>query len=165
MTLTTVIIRWTGPMSLDDIWESEERNGLYLLAGKKKHERRDEIQYCGITEGFFCDRINSKHHKLGLIRPDTLSLWLGKVIYPRRFQRKHLEIAEHCVVSWWQPELNESKSAYYPRRPICFISQWYSREGHPRMNRPPVLQDFPDVLWWDQERWRTGRLRVWQPEE
>ena len=165
MALTTVIIRWTGPMSLDDIWESEERNGLYLLAGKKKYERREEIQYCGITEGFFCDRINSKHHKLGLIRPETLSVWLGKVIYPRRFQKKHLEIAEHCVVSWWQPELNESKTAYYPGRPICFISQWYSREGRPRMNRPPVLRGFPDVLWWDQERWRTGRLRVWQPEE
>jgi hypothetical protein len=165
MTLTTVVVRWTGPFSFDEVCASEKRNGLYLLTGKQKYERREEIQYCGITEGRFCDRINAKHHKLDQIRSDTLAVWFGTVIYPRRSQRRHLEIAEHCIVSFWDMPLNEKKK-YYPRRyPVCFISQWHTRTDQPRTNRPAILKGFPDVMWWDLDRWRSGRLRVWHPGE
>ena len=85
MNLTTVVVRWTGPVLQSDVWESEEGNGLYLLVGNRKFQRSERVQYCGITAGFFCDRINAKHHKLKLIRSDTLSIWLGRVVYPRRF--------------------------------------------------------------------------------
>jgi hypothetical protein len=152
------------PFSLDEVCESKEGLGLYLLTGKRKYERQEQIQYCGITEGLFCNRINAKHHKLDQIRSGTLAVWLGTVIYPRRFQRRHLEIGEHCIVSFWDMALNHTKK-YYPPHPVCFISQWHTRTVRPRMNRPAILKDLPDVMWWDLERWRSGRLRVWRAGE
>ena len=161
MELTTIIVRWTGPHDLGDLAGSDACNGLYLLTGRRKYQRSDQIQYCGITEGRFCDRLTARHHTLTQIRPNTLSIWLGVPVYPSRFTRDHLEIAEHCFVYFWRPDLNDRKSVYHPKRPICFISQWYTRDGAPRFNRPPIVRSLPDVLWWDQERqWRTGKLVV-----
>ena len=164
MNLTTIVLRWTGPFSLEQVWGSQEGKGLYLLTGRRKYKRREQIQYCGITERPFCDRINTKHHKLAQIRDDTLGIWLGTIIYPRRFQRRHLEIAEHCIVSFWDMALNDTKK-YYPPHPVCFISQWHTPDDRPRVNRPAILKDFPDVMWWDLERWRSGKLRVWHAGE
>jgi hypothetical protein len=164
MILTTIVVRWRGPSSFEEICESEEGGGLYLLTGKRKYERQEQIQYCGITKRLFCGRINAKHHKLGQIRSDTLAVWLGSIIYPRRVERRHLEIAEHCIISFWDTALNQTKK-YYPQHPICFISQWHTSDGRPRMNRPAILKDFPDVMWWDLERWRSGKLRVWRAGE
>jgi len=163
MDLTTVIVHWSGPHSLSQVCHSENANGIYLLVGKRKYERREQIQYCGITEGKFCHHINKKHHKLDSIRSDTLSIWLGQIIYPAEFDRSYLELAESCFDSFWQPNLNVSKMRYYPSRSVCFISQWFTREGQPRLIRPPLMHDLPDVLWWDRERWRTGVLKVGQP--
>ena len=164
MSLTTVIVRWTGPLSLDEVCEFEG-NGLYLLTGKQRYERQEQIQYCGITERRFCERINSMHPKLPLIREDSFSVWLGHIEYPRLFKRRHLEHAEHCFVSFWQPALNDKKRVWNPELPICFISQWFYRDGRPRRNRPSIIRDLPDVLWWDTDRWRTGQLRVDAPAE
>jgi hypothetical protein len=164
MALTTIVVRWSGPFSLEEICGSKEGGGLYLLAGKQKYERQVQIQYCGMTQGRFCDRINSRHHKLDRIRPDTLTMWLGTVSYPKRYQRRHLAIAEHCLVSYQATALNDVKR-YYPREPVCLISQWHTRTGQPRRNRPAILRDFDDVMWWDTERWRSGRLRVWREGE
>jgi serine kinase of HPr protein (carbohydrate metabolism regulator) len=63
MSLTTAIIKWTGAFSYDEVCNSERRKGIYLLTGKLKFERRNQIQYCGITEDYFCNRINDKHHR------------------------------------------------------------------------------------------------------
>lgn len=160
MTLTTVVIHWTGPHSFWQVSQSENGDGIYLLVGKQKYERQEQIQYCGITQRQFRDRINGKHPALTKIKRDTLSIWLGEVVYPTQFDRSHLEIAESCLVSFWQPSLNELKRAYCPVRPICLVSQWFNRDGRPRLSRPPILRDLPDILWWDQERWRTGKLKV-----
>ena len=160
MSLRTVVIQWTGSHSYEQVYYSDESNGVYLLTGKTKYERDNQIQYCGITEDYFRKRINEKHHKLMLIRPDTLSIWLGKIIYPSEFNRSLLELAEHCFVSFWQPPLNDRKTVYYPRDSICFISQWINREGQPYLRRPSIIKDLPDILWWDEERWRTGKLKV-----
>lgn len=165
MPLTTAIIKWTGSFSLYEVCNSTKRNGIYLLTGKLKFERHNQIQYCGITEDYFCNRINDKHHKLALIKDDSLSIWLGEVIYPTKFNRSLLELAEHCFVSFWQPELNERKTIYYPRNPICFISQWIKKDEHPYLRRPSILNGLPDLLWWDKERWRTGKLKVFGVED
>lgn len=166
MSLKTIIVQWTGPFTLEEVCESEGGNGIYLLTGKRKYERSEQIQYCGITEGEFCYRINkAQHHKLNEIREETLSIWLGEVVYPKKFKRSHLELAEHCFVYWWQPNLNESKTAYCPNNPVCFISQWFTKDGEARLNCPPIVKDLPDVLWWDEEQWRSGRLKVWPKGE
>jgi hypothetical protein len=164
MTLKTVIIHWSGPHSLDDVCASDKSNGIYLLTGKKKYGRTNQIQYCGITEGQFCNRINKKHHKLPQIIDKTLAIWLGKITYPARFNRSHLELAESCFVFFWSPELNERKKINCPSQPICFISQWFTSEGKTRLIRPPIVKGLPDLLWWDNERWRTSKLSVWYEE-
>ncbi|HEX8195021.1 MAG TPA: hypothetical protein VF571_02305 [Pyrinomonadaceae bacterium] len=165
MSLRTVIIRWIGGFSYEQICNSDKGNGIYLLTGKRKYEGQNQIQYCGITEDYFCNRINDKHHKLSQIRDETLSIWLGEIIYPNKFERNLLELAEHCFVSFWQPPLNEQKVIYYPRNSICFISQWCNSKAESLMRRPSIVRDLPDVLWWDLERWRTSKLRVWNKED
>jgi len=159
--MRTVIVQWAGPFSYWQICNSNQRNGLYLLTGKRKYERENQIQYCGITEDKFCNRINAKHHKLSQIRSDTLSIWIGQILYPPKFDRSLLELSEHCFVSAWQPPLNERKTMYYPRDSICFVSQWLKQDDQPYLRRPSILRDLPDILWWDEERWRTGKLRIW----
>jgi hypothetical protein len=165
MEMTSVIIKWTVGNSYEQVCESEEGNGIYLFTGKTKGQRDDRIQYCGITEKKFCDRINEKHHKLSLIREDTLSIWLGEILYPNKFKRVLLENAESLFVSYWQPPLNDRKKTYFPREPICFISQWFKQDGEPYFRRPTLIANLPDILWWDTERWRTGKLTVWYPED
>ncbi|MGI8555762.1 MAG: hypothetical protein ACR2LT_05350 [Pyrinomonadaceae bacterium] len=158
--MKTVIVQWSGAFSYEQVCDSDKGNGIYLLTGKKKHERNYQIQYCGITEDYFCNRINRNHHKLTKIKNDTLSIWLGEIIYPDRFNRNLLELAEHCFVSFWLPELNDRKTVYYPKYSICFISQWFNAQEQPRLIRPSIVKGLPDILWWDEERWRTGNLKV-----
>lgn len=164
MSLTTVIIKWTGAFSYEQVCSSSKQNGIYLLAGKRKYERTSQIQYCGITEDYFCNRINSKHHKLSQIKVDTLSIWLGEVVYPVSYNRSFLELAEHCFVSFWQPSLNDRKTIYYPHKSICFISQWFKQKGQSYLRRPSILTGLPDILWWDEKRWRTGNFKLWKSE-
>ncbi|MBA2619829.1 MAG: hypothetical protein H0U87_01365 [Acidobacteria bacterium] len=158
--MKTVIVKWTGNFSYEQVCDSNKSNGIYLLTGRKAYERQNQIQYCGITEDYFCNRINNNHHKLAKIKTDTLSIWLGEIIYPTEFDRSLLELAEHCFVSFWQPPLNDRKTIYYPRDSVCFISEWFNQGEQARLNRPSIIKDLPDVLWWDEERWRTARLKV-----
>ena len=67
-------------------------------------------------------------------------------------------------MSFWDIPLNDTK-LYYPRRPVCAVFQWHFPAGTARMKRLAILKRFPDVMWWDLERWRFGRLRVWQRGE
>lgn len=78
--------------------------------------------------------------------------------------RQHLELAEHCIISYLDTVLN-NKKLYYSPEPVCVISQWGTRDDRPRARRPAVLGRFPDVMWWDTSRWRSGRLRVWGEDD
>ncbi|MBV9469844.1 MAG: hypothetical protein JO316_20295 [Abitibacteriaceae bacterium] len=159
MSLKTIIIRWHGPHSLEQIKTSDRWNGLYMLAGRRKYQREEQMQYCGITEGYFCDRLNSRHHKMKQIKHE-LSIWLGEVAYPTKFNRSHLELAEQCIIYFWQLKLNERK-IIKPPQSVCVVSHWFTRSGNTRLNRLAIYKDLPDVLSWDEKRWRTGNLYVW----
>ncbi|OON70009.1 hypothetical protein [Hymenobacter sp. CRA2] len=161
--LETVVLRWKGPYTYEQIQELPDGNGLYLLTGKKRYSRAstDKALYCGITEGKFRTRINEKHHKKQEIREANLKIWLGQIIYPAKFDRSLLERTETCLISFWQPELNEKKKAYYPAQPICFVSQWCRTDGSAYGQRfPEDVRDLQDVLWWDTDVWRTGDLKI-----
>ena len=108
-----IIIQWKGPYTHEMIEEMEEGNGLYLLGGKLKYERRNWIQYCGITEGTYKNRFYN-HHKISQIYRE-LNIWLGQIIFPKKFSRYYLEIAESIIVYFWQPELNEKKILTLPK--------------------------------------------------
>ncbi|GAB2732073.1 hypothetical protein GCM10027019_09290 [Melaminivora jejuensis] len=154
----TIRVNWRGPFSLEEVCETDLGGGLYLLTGKRPYERNEQIQYCGITEGFFRSRLK-QHHKLPQIKKD-LRIWLGQVVYPEQVTRTHLELAEAIIVYFWQPNLNERKRIQ-PPRPTVIISQWLRRDGSPRFNQLSIYSDLHDVICWDGVLWRTGNLKVY----
>jgi hypothetical protein len=156
---TTIIVHWRGPFTLDAVLASDEENGLYLLTGKLRYQRLEEIHYCGITQGKYRNRL-SHHHKAYEIKRDQ-EVWLGAIAYPETTTRRHLEIADQIIIYFWQPSLNERKR-YTPPRPTTLISQWFHRDGQVRIRKQRLLRDLYDVLSWDGAYWRTGNLSVWQ---
>ncbi len=159
-THTTVIIKWTGPFTYDDIkYQPDWGNGLYLATGKLKHEREASIQYCGITEGSFIYRLKN-HHKIHEITREQ-EFWIGTVEYPSEASRHFLEIAESIIIYFWQPTLNERKR-FHPPKPTTIISKWFKKDGSPRLRQHPLCKDLDDVLSWDGEIWRSGNLQVWE---
>jgi hypothetical protein len=155
--LRTIVIGWRGPFTSEEVRSSDLGNGLYLLDGRRRYERRDYIQYFGITEGSYHERLNRRHHKMGQITRNR-TVWLGQIEYPGRFTRKHLELAEGCLIYFWGLGLNEKKLVT-PSDPVCLISRWLKPDGGARKNRLAIYRELPDVIWWDGEYWRTGNLR------
>lgn len=139
-------------------------NGIYLLIGTKKYSRSrliaSEVLYCGITSRKFSVRINERHGKLPKIRSADLRIWLGCPLYPNDYTRNDLESMETCLVSFWQPELNEKKRAYNPTSPICLVVKWCKQNGNPYKRFPQDVAKLADVLWWDCNEWRIGDLKV-----
>ncbi|GAB3825795.1 hypothetical protein GCM10028821_07170 [Hymenobacter jeollabukensis] len=167
---TTIIIEWEGPYSLEELKRVEKGNGLYLLTGREdgKRGREDELQYCGITEKQFCERVKHSHHKVKLIRKDSLQIWIGCLIYPHECVRQHLEDAERAFVSFWDIQMNDKKKRYYPDSPICIVTRWFRPNGEPYQRFPASLQfikQLDDVLWWDTDDWRVGNLRIQKFED
>ncbi|MFI3220430.1 MAG: hypothetical protein QX189_15120 [Methylococcales bacterium] len=157
----TIKIHWYGPYFLDEVNEFDAGNGLYLLTGKRKYQREEEIQYCGITEKSFSNRFKN-HHKIPEIVND-LNIWLGEVAYPSKPSRIHLETAEAIVIYFLQPSINERKKCK-PPIPTTLISHWFKRNDEPRFNQLSIYKNLHDVLSWDGEYWRTGNLVVYSNE-
>ena len=154
----TIRLHWRGPYTKEEVCDTNIGNGLYLLTGKRRYERSEQIQYCGITAGQFRNRFK-QHHKISEITRE-LKIWLGEIAYPNEHTRMHLEIAESIVVYFWQPNLNERKK-FYPPRPTALISHWFKPNGTPRFNQQHIYADLHDVLCWDGKLWRSGNLKVW----
>jgi hypothetical protein len=155
----TIILNWEGPFTLDEVLENKQRsNGLYIITGKGKYERCIDIQYCGITEGSFYNRLKN-HHKASLVTREQ-EIWLAKVEYPVEVTRTFLEKAESIIVYFWQPNLNDRKKVY-PPTPITLVNKWYKKDGSPRLRQHSMMKDLADVLCWDGEYWRSGNLSVY----
>ena len=156
----TIKIHWKGPYTLDEIDELSDGNGLYLLAGKQKYQREDDIQYFGITEREFRKRFK-EHHKIPYITRD-LQIWLGKIVYPNMFDRSHLETAESIIIYFSGTDLNVQGRFTLPK-PTTVISHWFKKDGlSPRVNQKSIYKYFHDVISWDGNHWRTGNLVVYQ---
>lgn len=159
MPLRTLVISWEGPHTIESTRTSDLGNGLYFLSGRKRYERKDHIQYFGITEVPYHQRFR-KHHAIAQITKN-LGIWLGQVEYPRRFDRTHLELAEACMIYFWGgDEIINRRKLIRPPQPVCLISRWTKTNGDTRLNRLAIYRDLPDVLWWDGEYWRTGNLKA-----
>ena len=161
MSVKTIIVRWEGPHTLESVGSTGLGNGLYFLSGRARYERTDQIQYFGITTREYRDRIKQDHQALARIREDTLGIWLGQLEYPRRVKADHLKLAEACLIYFWQPNLNKI-GKIRPSEPVCLVSRWTKTDGSVRRRRGSVYKALPDVLWWDNEYWRTANLRLEQ---
>lgn len=155
--MRTIVIGWQGPYTLESVYESDLGNGLYFISGRMKYERRDQIQYFGITERTYRERLRDRHHAVERVTKNR-QVWLGQVEYPSRFTRGHLELAEACLIYFWgSSKLNRKKLAK-PPKPVCLIARWLKPDGEVRLKRRHIYRDLLDVLWWDGEYWRTGNL-------
>ena len=161
MEIVNIQVKWQGPYSVEEAEDMEFSNGLYLFAGKQKYERVSTIQYCGITKNSLKQRFKN-HQKLPFVSND-LNIWFGSIIYPNLHSRDHLEIAEKIIIYFWQPSLNEKKR-YSPPKPTTLISQWFKKDGSPRINQIAIYKELHDVLSWDGEHWRSGNLEVYKDE-
>ena len=139
MKIETIVINWRGPFTIEEVQNLDDGDGIYLLTGRKKYQRRDHIQYCGITAGLFRNRLSQKHHVLPEITRN-LNVWLGQIAYPSRFKRHHLELAEHCIIHFLWPPCNKTKLYKFPLQ-AWIISQWFTRAGVPRINRLSIYRE------------------------
>lgn len=67
---------------------------------------------------------------------------MGQIEYPRRFDRRHLELAEGCLIYFWGPNLNREKLVT-PPEPVCLISRWLRPDGEARKNRLAIYKELP----------------------
>lgn len=156
--MKTIILKWYGAFEYEEIFEQGNwGNGLYLITGKQPYERNPDIQYCGITERSFKDRLK-RHHKVNRVTRD-LRFWLSEVEYPKKFNRIMLETAEKILIYAWEYKLNERKKVM-PPQPTTIINYWFKKDGSPRLRQESIYKKFSDVLVWDGEFWRTGNLKV-----
>lgn len=157
--MRTFIINWRGAYTFEELESDREfGDGIYLIAGKRKYQRNSEIQYIGITEDSFYNRIK-KHHKKDLVFKDT-TFWLGKFEYPKKVDRNILETAEKILIYFWLPELNDKKKTALPE-PTTLLNFWFKKDLTPRFNQLKIYRDLYDVISWNGEFWRTGNLNVW----
>ncbi len=143
-----------------DVEALEGGYGLYLLAGRRKKKKANDIHYCGKTVQPFRTRLKN-HHKVYKIKKD-LEIWLGKIVFPDKPSDKDLKIAERILVYFWQPKLNEKLRYDPPPQPTNLISHWFTADGTPRRRQRAIYKDLHDVLCWDGELWRTGNLSVYE---
>jgi hypothetical protein len=164
MKLNLLVVDWFGPYSEDDpsISANQWGNCLYAFTGKRKYDRRDDILYFGITEGNITSRLR-RHHKIDEVTRNR-KLWLGWFEQPGKWNRRHLELAEHCLVHYWKPWLNEKKVGKPPRDTVL-ISRWFypfyaGEKERVRTNRPRVMNVIPDAIWWNGKSWQNACFRV-----
>lgn len=158
--MQTFIINWYGAYSFEDISdEGNFGNGIYLITGKQKRQTNSEIQYCGITENSFYNRIKFHHKKDSIFREQKF--WLGEFIYPKKVDRSVLETAEKIIIYFWQPILNEKKKVS-PPKPTTILNFWFKKDSTPRFNQLAIYHNLDDVISWDGKFWRTANLKVWQ---
>ena len=64
------------------------------------------------------------------------------------------------IISYWQPELNIRKKAYYPNRSVTIINRWYKKNLQPREKNIYTAQTMPDLIIYDGFAiWGTERIR------
>jgi len=155
-------VRWRGPFTLKELDELVESGVIYLVTGRKSAQKRDLIQYCGITEQSICYR-KIRHRKISRITTNR-EIWIGW-LDSCRTTRPSLESAEKLLIYGLQPPLNQRKHRSQPK-PASLISRWFepgpmSSRGVPEWipkEKPATFRRLHDLICWDGSYFRTGSL-------
>ena len=157
-----VIVHWYGPYgSLYDLkkvvrkeWQYERRTLYMALASWNKY------QYVGLTENPL-GRIHDSHNRLNL--KDNKTFYVGHIVTqgitgPRNSsQPPDLNLAEHALIRYLQPELNIHKKDKDPKEQVSIFSCFYDPKDYDKAINP--LPKFPKVLAYDSEleQWFEGK--------
>ncbi|WP_373777126.1 hypothetical protein [Glaesserella sp.] len=162
---TFTLIHWFGPFTLDEVINSDwgREKGLYIATGKTKGSRSDSsIQYCGITDRPYSNRFKN-HDTLPNITRE-LQIWLGDVVvspYPSRNSTK-LKEPERLLTYYLDFELNLLNKKNLNSKPEIgtLVNYWFKKDRTLRARKPIEMNDLPDVISWDGEVFRSGKLSI-----
>ena len=157
-----VIVEWFGPyktlealtgdVRLD--WQSTKR-ALYMALG-----RGNRYRYIGLSTRSQ-SRIGPHHRKLNC--RGNRSFFVGEIITQgisgRRRQKtpSDLSLAEHALIRYLQPSLNERRKYKDPNDYVSIFSCFYSHKDYETPTDP--LPKFPELLAFNpsSRRWSQGR--------
>lgn len=148
----SAIIDWYGPYSLEEAKSASKfdyDDGLYMVIGKKKHQRASHIQYVGLASTLG-SRINGRHHKIPEVVREQF-IWLGEVTSPRTPGRKikvtdrMLDLAEWAHAYFLQLPLNTKKVKNPPDWPIVVYNRWWQKDYETQWGKRPHKQ-WPDLI-------------------
>ncbi|MBP1593066.1 MAG: hypothetical protein H6Q12_84 [Bacteroidetes bacterium] len=152
------VIKWIGPFfSIEDLKEWEKFYNqdyifnFYIITGKLKGKRLI-TKYCGITDtqrGYIHSRFYDKKHKVQNLSRET-NIWIGCLTDQSLRTRENLELCETMIISFWQPEENTKKRAYYPSNPMVLINRWFDTKNKLRINAKYPSQELSDVIIYDE---------------
>ena len=159
------VIEWRGPFTqeeIDSIINKKKSGCMYLVTGLARYEHgKPRLQYIGISTRGAAVRLHDRGHKCELV-PRECRFWLGHFSnLNQEATRTNLELAEHALVYYCQPEQNESKMMSPPQKPTIVINRWLKANGEYRTRRvTPAQQAIPDVILYDgDEFWACDQLK------
>ena len=155
----TFVINWIGPFScVEELAEWERENNkdysfnFYIITGKLK-SKKAITKYCGITNtqrGYVYSRFYDKTHKVhSLFR--QRNIWIGCITDENLRTRDNFELCETMIISYWQPEENIKKKAYYPPNPVVLINRWFFTNKKIRVKAIYPAQDLSDIIIYDEQ--------------
>ncbi|PPC97975.1 MAG: hypothetical protein CTY35_06480 [Methylotenera sp.] len=146
------LIEWFGPYGLEAARNASKfdyDDGLYIVIGKQKNERKSHVQYIGLASDL-CARLNGVHHAIPLVTRE-FEIWLGEVVSPRTPGRKikttdrMLDLAEWSHAYFMQLPINSKKRSAPPDRPITVYNRWWQTNFEvPHKKRPH--HEWPDLI-------------------
>ena len=159
----TIVVFWDGPYSVEEVKQLDRAthgNGFYLFVGILKGEETKALHYCGMTTRSFGIRIY-EHEQCGRFEDfeGEVEIWLGNCEQPAQPDALTLRRAEHMIIKKWDVPGNIQGKASFPA-PTCLVMRWYFRDWRPRKRRPDFARGLPDVIWFEDEMWWTGKLRA-----
>lgn len=158
------VVEWSGPFNddqLDEMGNKSDSGCLYIVSGLRKYQRGEaKIQYIGISERGAVIRFNDKGHPSEQVIRDR-QYWLGHLSnVTQEMTRANLELIEHALIYTCQTDINKSKKASCPKKPVVVVNRWLTTDGTYRERRiSPVQKAVPDVILFDGDSfWTCERL-------
>jgi len=94
-------------------------------------------------------RFNDKTHKVHKLC-NEINIWIGCLTDKRLRVRENIELCETMIISYWQPEENIKKKAYYPASPVVMINRWFDINENLRVRSIYPAQKLSDVIIYDE---------------
>ena len=158
--MRTYLVDWYGPFSDEEVatrslrkvldWPELAENGLYIIIGKQKYQKKCRVQYVGISKNTFSQRF-ANHHVKSIVEREV-SIWIGKIDAQDEALRSELELVEHVLLHFsGDTQLNNRKINSKPSRSCLVVSRFWDKEGTSLDMPDQCFEAIPAVLVWDKD--------------
>lgn len=161
------LVQWYGPFSSRKElkrWEDDQKESffLYLFQGKRKNKRSFRY-YCGMTyyrknnNASVAFRIGDSNHHIHSFekeRPETISIWIGKIANLANPHQYDVRLCENMITSEMAQieidsiNIENETNKLAPNQNTYIINEWYDHNG---IEYRPKSSDYfpnriPDVI-------------------